>query len=395
MPNELTVLDGHEGPPLCPPINPLAVATGELEERLLGPSRRIRYQASNRRCRGSHGEPGPTRSSGERRRSDAPHWKAVHPEPEPKTIELPASRLKKERLSIATTSCLSGEGVSRHPRGTGVRPVSKAQDAYDSCGEDHAASNAPGGSQVQAKPKAQQEINEETENGIIISELDRKWCDFRHRVRGSGSRAKQRRNGSIEAIPRRAPQVFSLDHWKPSGDDGRHPGSTGRSMAAGDKITTRRSFAVSTSAEMRVLAEIMDSLMAGHVGRAGDIMAQRFRALEYVATEGRSWSKTKHLELAPLDGASSLTPGLRGDMNRQARRDQRWIGRPSNWTSREQDQNPSRQGAKGSAKNGTQWKSREGNQFGKGNKKENKTWESNEHSSGRTRKDPNECGGLL
>ena len=119
---------------------------------------------------------------------------------------------------------------------------------------------------------------------------------------------------------------------------------------------------------MRVLAEVMDSLMVGHVGRAG-IMAQRFRALEYVATEGGSWSKAKHLELAQMDGATSLTPGLRGDMNRQARRDQRWTGRPSSWGSREQDQNPSRQGAKGAAKGGPPWKSREGNQFGKGNKK--------------------------
>ena len=156
---------------------------------------------------------------------------------------------------------------------------------------------------------------------------------------------------------------------------------------------------MSTSAEMRVLVEVMDSLMAGHVGRAGDIMAQRFRALEYVATDGRSWSKAKHLELAPLDGATSLTPGLRGDMNRQARRDQRWTGRPSNWTSREQDQNPSRQGAKGSTKNGTQWKSREGNQFGKENKKGTRLGRATNRflaaSSGRTRKDPNECGVLL
>ena len=196
------------------------------------PCRRIRYQATNRRWRGSHKEPDSTRSSGEKRRRDATHWKAVPPEPEPKTIELSASRSKEERLSIATTPCFSGEGVSRHPRGTGVRPVSKAQDAYDSCGEDHAASNAPGGSQVQA-PKAQQEINEETGNSIIISELDRKWCDFGQGVRGSGSRVKQRRIGSIEAIPRGAPQVISPNHWKPSGDDGRHPGCTGGSTATG------------------------------------------------------------------------------------------------------------------------------------------------------------------
>ena len=37
VPNELTTLDGHEGPPLFPPNNPLAVAAGELEESLLGP----------------------------------------------------------------------------------------------------------------------------------------------------------------------------------------------------------------------------------------------------------------------------------------------------------------------------------------------------------------------
>ena len=201
------------------------------------PSRRIRSQASKRRRRGSHCEPDAMRSSGGRRRSDAPHWKEVLPEPEPKAIELPASRPRKKRQSIETTSCLSGERVSERPRGTGLRPVSKAQDAYDSRGKDHAASDAPGGSQLQAKPKAKQENNEETENDIIVSELDGKWCEFGRGVRGSESRAKQRRCRSIEAVPRGALQVLSPDHWKPSGDDGRHPGSTGRSTAAG--ISTR------------------------------------------------------------------------------------------------------------------------------------------------------------
>ena len=37
VPDELTALDGHKGPPLFPPINPLAVAAGELEESLLDP----------------------------------------------------------------------------------------------------------------------------------------------------------------------------------------------------------------------------------------------------------------------------------------------------------------------------------------------------------------------
>ena len=36
VPNEVTAVDGREGPLLSPPINPLAVAAGELEESLLG-----------------------------------------------------------------------------------------------------------------------------------------------------------------------------------------------------------------------------------------------------------------------------------------------------------------------------------------------------------------------
>ena len=180
LPGVVTAVDGREGPLLFPPINPLAVAAGELEESLLGPL------------------PGGFDTRPRRGGAEVP------PEPVPKTIELPASRPTKNRLSM-----LSGERASERPKGTGVRPVSKAQDAYDSRGKDHAASDAPGGSQVQAKPKAQQVNNEETENDVIFSELDGKWCEFGRGVRGSGSRAKQRRNGSIEAVPRGAPQVVS------------------------------------------------------------------------------------------------------------------------------------------------------------------------------------------
>ena len=104
-----------------------------------------------------------------------------------------------------------------------MRPVSKAQDAYDSRESDHAASDAPGGSQVQAMPKAQQENNVETENDVIFSEVDEKCYKFGRGVRGPRSRAKQRRKGSIEALPREAPQVLSPEHWKPSDDDGGTP----------------------------------------------------------------------------------------------------------------------------------------------------------------------------
>ena len=142
VPNELTVLEGHEGPPLFPPINPLAVAAGELEESLLGPfpggfDTRPRSDGAEARTV-SLIRPGLSVRDGE---ATPRIGKRCPRSPSRRTIELPTSRSKKKRLSIATTSCLSGEGVSRHPRRTGVRPVSKAQDAYDSCGEDHAASN--------------------------------------------------------------------------------------------------------------------------------------------------------------------------------------------------------------------------------------------------------------
>ena len=71
--NEVTAVDGREGPPLFPPINPLAVAAGELEESLLGPlpggfDTRPRTDGAEARTVSL------TRpwSSGERRRSDAP-----------------------------------------------------------------------------------------------------------------------------------------------------------------------------------------------------------------------------------------------------------------------------------------------------------------------------------
>ena len=137
-----------------------------------------------------------------------------------KTIELPASRPRKKRLSTARTVCLSGKRASEREKGTGVRPVSEAQVVYNSRGKDHAASDVPGGSEVQAKPKAQQQNNEETENDVIFSKLDGTWCEFGRGIRRSGSRAKQRRNGSIEAVPKGAPQVLSTDQGSIGGGDG-------------------------------------------------------------------------------------------------------------------------------------------------------------------------------
>ena len=154
----------------------------------------------------------------------------------------------------------------------------------------------------------------ETENGIIISELDRKWCDFGHGVGGSGSQVNQRRIGSIEAILR----VGLLRSFlRTIGSQVVTTGDTQRVLGEvrllelvpdlatkySDKITTRRSFAVSTSAEMRVLAEVMDSLMAGHVGRAGDIMAQRLppKGDRGAKQSTWNWPLWTELRLSPQD----------------------------------------------------------------------------------------------
>ena len=355
------------------------------------PFRGIRYQATNRRWRGSHKKPDSRRSSGEKRRRDATRWKAVPPEPEPKAIELSGSRSKEERLSIATTPCFSREGVSGHPRGTGMRPISKAQDAYDSCGEDHAASNAPGGSQVQA-PKTQQEINEETENSFIISELHRKWWDFGHGVRGSWSRVEQRRFGTIEAIPRGAPQVISPNHWKPSGDDGRHPGCIGRSTTTGigarfgHKVFGQdyneeilRSFHQCRDESIGRGNGLVDGWPCGTRGRhhGPEVPSPRVRCYRREIVE-----QSKALETGsfgwcyvsnPRTARRYESPGAsRSAMDQEAKQlDPERTGSVSH---------PS--GGEGLRQNGTQWKSIEGNHFGKGNKKGNKAWDSNEQVPG-------------
>ena len=371
VPNELTALDGHEGPPLFPPINPLAVAAGELEESLLGPlpggfDTRPRSEGAEARTVSlirpglpvGDGEVTPRigkrcpRSPSRRRSSSKRHDQRKSD-----------CRLRRRLASVVKEY----QGIREE---LGVRPVSKAQDAHDSCGEDHAASNAPGGSQVQAKPKAQKRrtasssaswtgsgLTSDTESEDLGLEPSSGVMEVSKQYPGGLLRSFLQTIGS---------QVVT------TGDS---QGALGEVRLLG--ISARFGHEVFRQDYKEEILRSEDQCRDESIGGGNGLIdgwpcGARGRhhgpevpsSLEYVATEGGSWSKAKHLELAPLDGATSLTPGLRGDMNRQARRDQRWTGRPSNWTSREQDQNPSRQGAKGSAKNGTQWKSREGNQFG-------------------------------
>ena len=174
-------------------------------------SRRYRSQSSKKRHRSSHWEPDPTRTPGGGRNSDAQHGKEVTPEAVSKSIDLPTFRPKRKRLSSAPRSCSSGKLASKHEGATGVRLVRKTQVVCDSRSKDHAASDVPEGSHVEA----QRQNNERTENDVIFSE----W-DFRRGTDRWRSRVGQRRNESIEAVPRESPQVLSPDQTRIGGGNG-------------------------------------------------------------------------------------------------------------------------------------------------------------------------------
>ena len=66
--------------------------------------------------------------------------------------------------------------------------------------------------------------------------------------------------------------------------------------------------------ELQSLAEAVDLLMRGRVASAGDVLIQRFRAVEASALEEGGWSLARHLELLPDAGVSTVSSGLRGVM---------------------------------------------------------------------------------
>ena len=62
--------------------------------------------------------------------------------------------------------------------------------------------------------------------------------------------------------------------------------------------------------ELRTVAEVLDCILNGRIPEAGDILMQRFRALETAATDG-TWELAKHMELIPDTRVSSVPMGMR------------------------------------------------------------------------------------
>ena len=63
--------------------------------------------------------------------------------------------------------------------------------------------------------------------------------------------------------------------------------------------------------ELRTLAEAMDALLAGNIGKAADFLMQRFKAVELAATDTAGWHAASHLELIPEMRASASSIHVR------------------------------------------------------------------------------------
>ena len=64
--------------------------------------------------------------------------------------------------------------------------------------------------------------------------------------------------------------------------------------------------------ELRTIAEALDSMLTGRFAELGDLLMQRFRAIECAAVEG-GWETAKHMELIPPTETTSLTQRERAD----------------------------------------------------------------------------------
>ena len=72
-------------------------------------------------------------------------------------------------------------------------------------------------------------------------------------------------------------------------------------------------------AELRTLAEALDALWAGQLGRAGDILAQRFRAVEANSVERIGWLRARFIEALPPSQITSVPVAMRAEIDKQAR----------------------------------------------------------------------------
>jgi hypothetical protein len=74
-----------------------------------------------------------------------------------------------------------------------------------------------------------------------------------------------------------------------------------------------------TQRELRTLSEAIDAMIRGEAAHAGDILMQRFRAIETSISDGH-WSLAQHLELIPEATVCSIPLGMRTELIREENR---------------------------------------------------------------------------
>ena len=78
-----------------------------------------------------------------------------------------------------------------------------------------------------------------------------------------------------------------------------------------------------TARELRTVAECLDALFSGKLGRLGDILTQRVKALE-VAHGGGNWGLAQELEVIPAQSSCLVSERERREAVRSHRLSQRF-----------------------------------------------------------------------
>ena len=84
----------------------------------------------------------------------------------------------------------------------------------------------------------------------------------------------------------------------------------------------QQSMTLRNSRELRTLAEALDRLIGGKTAEAGDLLIQRFKAVEMASGEG-SWRVAQHLELIPSSAVTAVNHEEREAACRQEVREAR------------------------------------------------------------------------
>ena len=90
----------------------------------------------------------------------------------------------------------------------------------------------------------------------------------------------------------------------------------------GDRVPVR------AERELRTHAEAIDGIMAGRVQAVGDLLMQRFRAVETSLIEDGGWALARHLEVIPETRVSTVPMAMRSDIVRSERKERSARSKP-------------------------------------------------------------------